>query len=104
MQTIFPVKLEVMTSVTRHVNNPLSNKSEMWLMRQRNHNETKNAWTCEKWSAFQTHAVYDKQVKEVHDWIKVITINWPIPIWEQSISQVTNQSVHENPKYFKNRI
>ena len=36
-------------------------------MQQRNHNETINAWTCEKWSAFQTHAIYDKQVKEVHD-------------------------------------
>ena len=62
----------------------------MWLMRQRNHNETINAWTCEKWSAFQTQAVYDKHVKEVHDWIKAITINWSISIWEQSISQVTN--------------
>ena len=44
-------------------------------MRQRNHNETKNAWTCEKWSAFQTQAVYDIHVKEVHDLIKAITIN-----------------------------
>ena len=30
-------------------------------------------------------------VKEVHDWIKAITINWSISVWEQSISQDTNK-------------
>ena len=44
-------------------------------MPQRNHNETINAWTCEKWSAFQTHAVYDKHMKEIHDELKAISIN-----------------------------
>ena len=35
--------------------------------------------------------ISDSHVKEVHDWIKAITINWSIPIWDQSISQVTNK-------------
>ena len=42
-------------------------------------------------NAFQTQAVYDKHMREVHDRIKAISINWSIPIWDQSISQVTNK-------------
>ena len=47
----------------------------LWKHKVFHHNETKDAWICKKcprkrWSAFQTQAIYDKHMKEVHEGIK----------------------------------
>ena len=53
----------------------MSNSLRLWKHKVFHHNETKDAWICEKcprkrWSAFQTQAIYDKHMKEVHEGIK----------------------------------
>ena len=47
----------------------------LWKHKVFRHNETQDAWICKKcprkrWSAFQTQAIYDKHMKEVHEGIK----------------------------------
>ena len=53
----------------------ISNSLRLWKHKVFHHNETKDAWICKKcprkrWSAFQTQAIYDKHMKEVHEGIK----------------------------------